>query len=398
MENRFYTAIGIDPQNKSELNIFQKNTGVSKKKLDYYNNNNTFPTGKDLENILKELGKSEIELKLAMGIIDQQLASLIAANAKSIAACLPQNNEFQEPQKPELEKVLQTELGILYKGDCIDLMKSMESESVDLIFADPPFNLDKFYLSNINDKLSDLDYLKWSEEWLFQCARILKQGGGLFVYNLPRWNKNYADFLDNYLTFRHWVAVDIKFSLPIQGKLYPSHYSLIYYTKGEKPTEFHPDRMPMEICPKCYADLKDYGGYKNKMNPKGINLTDVWYDIPPVRHSKYKKRKEANELSVKLLDRIIELGSKPNDIIFDPFGGSGTTYAVAEAKGRKWIGVELGPVEAIIERFTDIDSDRKLISKYRENYNSLFPDKVKKQRMQLNLWTDESFIKEVKEA
>jgi site-specific DNA-methyltransferase (adenine-specific) len=96
------------------------------------------------------------------------------------------------------------------------------------------------------------------------------------------------------------------------------HHSLLYYCKGEKPNAFHPDRLPMEICPKCLTDLKDYGGYKDKMNPDGINLTDVWYDIPPVRHSKYKKREGANELSIRLLDRIVEMASEAGDIVLIP--------------------------------------------------------------------------------
>jgi site-specific DNA-methyltransferase (adenine-specific) len=60
------------------------------------------------------------------------------------------------------------------------------------------------------------------------------------------------------------------------------------------------------------------------MNPAGVNLTDVWYDIPPVRHSKYKKR-AANELSLKLMDRVVALASDPGSLVLDPFGGSGTT-------------------------------------------------------------------------
>ena len=106
------------------------------------------------------------------------------------------------------------------------------------------------------------------------------------------------------------------------------------YTKGIKANTFCPDRLQMEICKNCYKEIKDYGGYKDKMNPKGINLADVWYDIPPVRHKKYKAREEVNELSMKLLDRIIEMSSNPGDIVFDPFGGSGTTYMVAEIKQR----------------------------------------------------------------
>ena len=69
-----------------------------------------------------------------------------------------------------------------------------------------------------------------------------------------------------------------------------------------------------------------------KMNPDGINITDVWLDIPPVRHKKYKKRNGSNELSIKLMDRIIEMASDEGDIVFDPFGGSGTIYAIAERK------------------------------------------------------------------
>jgi site-specific DNA-methyltransferase (adenine-specific) len=147
----------------------------------------------------------------------------------------------------------------------------------------------------------------------------------------------------------------------------------------------------MEICKKCYSEIKDYGGYKDKMNPNGINLTDTWYDIPPVRHTKYKKRTEANELSIKLLDRIIEMATNEGDLVFDPFGGSGTTYIVAEIKNRRWIGVELGPVHDIQSRFETIEEERVFLNNYRKDYNKLFPDWVKVKRQQYNLWTDETF-------
>ena len=143
----------------------------------------------------------------------------------------------------------------------------------------------------------------------------------------------------------------------------------------------------MEVCGKCFNEIKDYGGYKNKMNPLGISLTDVWYDIPPVRHPKYKARKDANELSVKLLDRIIEMSTDVGDTIFDPFGGAGTTYITAEIKQRKWIGIEIGPLDDIINRFKNIQTDRNLILKYRNNYNHLFSPTVEKKRIENHLWT-----------
>ena len=112
-----------------------------------------------------------------------------------------------------------------------------------------------------------------------ECIRVMKDGGSLFVWNLPKWNGILSGFLSDRLTFRHWIAVDIKYSLPIKGRFYPSHYSLLYYCKGEKSNTFRPDRLPMPVCPHCHGDLRDYGGYKHRMNPKGVNIPDVWTDI-----------------------------------------------------------------------------------------------------------------------
>jgi site-specific DNA-methyltransferase (adenine-specific) len=92
------------------------------------------------------------------------------------------------------------------------------------------------------------------------------------------------------------------------------------------------------------------------MNPKGVNLKDVWSDIPPVRHSKFKsKNRKANALSTKILDRVVELSTTPGDLVVDPFGGSGTTFAVCEAKHRHWIGTEIDYAKEIIERFETDD-------------------------------------------
>lgn len=179
--------------------------------------------------------------------------------------------------------------------------------------------------------------------------------------------------------------------IQIKGRLYPSHYSLLYYVKGDRPNTFHPDRLQMQTCGKCYSEIKDYGGYKNKMNPLGINLTDIWTDISPVRHAKYKRRQGSNELSLKLLDRIIEMSSNEGDLVFDPFGGAGTTYMAAELKNRRWIGSEIGPLDIIKERFDLIELEREIISDFRKELNVLFPEKVEKHRVKNGLWTPQDF-------
>jgi site-specific DNA-methyltransferase (adenine-specific) len=292
-----------------------------------------------------------------------------------------------------LEHALVTEFGELYRGDCLELLSALKSESVDLVFADPPFNLNKKYRSQINDNVLEHEYLDWTRSWLVECARVLKPGGSMFVWNLPRWNYRAASMLDGVLTFRHWIAVDIKYCLPIAGRLYPSHYSLLYLCKGPKPKTFHPDRMPMPVCPSCFKDLRDYGGYKDRMNPLGVNLPDVWTDIPPVRHAKYKRRTGVNELSLKLMDRIVELATNEGDLVLDPFGGAGTTYVACELKRRRWLGVELGPVDEIVHRFKRIDEDREYLEKIRQGYNHLFLPRVAAERRKRGLWTVDSVRK-----
>jgi site-specific DNA-methyltransferase (adenine-specific) len=274
---------------------------------------------------------------------------------------------------------LMTPRGRLYEADCVDFLSKVESESVDLVFADPPFNLGKSYTSKINDSREVADYLSWCREWLDLSIAALKPGGSLFLWNLPKWNLALGEFLNNRLTFRHWISVDIKYSLPIAGRLYPSHYSLLYYTKGKRPAIFHPDRLPVPCCKHCGGELRDYGGYKDKMNPRGVNLSDVWTDIPPVRHAKYKKR-DANALSLKLMDRIVCMASERESLILDPFGGSGTTYVAAELNGRNWIGCELDS-SSIIGRFEDLDADREHLEQIHASKNVLFTaDNIAKRR------------------
>jgi site-specific DNA-methyltransferase (adenine-specific) len=252
------------------------------------------------------------------------------------------------------------------------MMKSMESETVDLAFADPPFNLGKEYTSNIDDSRDEDDYLRWCEEWLLEMVRLLQPGGALFLWNLPKWNLPLGALLRQHLTFRNWITVDIKYSLPIQQRLYPANYSLLYFIKGNRPRIFHPDRIPTPCCRHCGGELRDYGGYKSKMNPRGVNLSDVWTDIPPVRHAKYKKR-GANALALKLMDRIVTMASDPGSLILDPFGGSGTTYVAAELTGRRWVGSELD-CSAIVERFDKLDADREHLIDIHKNKNTLFTE------------------------
>jgi site-specific DNA-methyltransferase (adenine-specific) len=249
-----------------------------------------------------------------------------------------------------------TGLGALFKGDCLKLLPLFKDEIADLVFADPPFNIGKEYGRSVNDRRADNEYLEWCYAWIDESIRILKAGGAFLIYNIPKWNIRLGNYMmERGLHFLDWIAIDIKFGLPLKGRLYPSHYSLLYYSKGRHKT-FHNIRTPIRLCRHCGKEVKDYGGHRGAMNPKGVNLTDVWDDIPPVRHWKFKtKKRKANALSTKLLHRVIHMGTDQGDLVVDPFGGSGTTYAVCERMQRKWLGMEMESIDVIIERLKGND-------------------------------------------
>lgn len=248
-----------------------------------------------------------------------------------------------------LSPALITSRGILFNCDCMLLFSGIRSDSVDLIFADPPFNLGKDYgTTRFHDSRPDSHYLEWSKAWLKECIRVLKPGGSLFIYNIPKWLIEIGSFLNDHLEFRHWIAITMKNNYPRGNRLYPAHYGLLYYVKG-KSFIFNRLRVPVPKCRHCNKDLRDYGGHRDKLNPAGLNLTDFWDDTSPVRHSKFKKR-VSNELKPIIPRRAILIASNEGDIVLDPFGGGGSTYEEAERHGRLWIGAEIGDCAPIKER------------------------------------------------
>lgn len=386
MREDLYSILEIS--NRETAKNFAKKLKVKIGTLDYYNNNCIYPNADLIKKILDERPNlSEIEIKIRLGHIDNEILTLLQNNVKNIAE-YGSSTQVKSIQRQLPEPDFATPLGRLFNSDCIQTMKNMDDDTVDLIFADPPFNLDKKYESGMNDKVSKTEYLNWTEEWVGECIRILKPGGALFIWNLPQWNTYTAEILNRHLSLRHWIATDMKYSLPIANKLYPAHYSLLYYIKGDKPNTFNREGLPLEVCRNCAGDIKDYGGYKNKLNIEGMSLTDVWKDISPVRHDKYKHR-DSNELPLKLLERIISMASNEGDLVFDPFGGSGTTFIVSEILNRRWIGTEIGPIDLIMDRFSNIFKEIFFISDIQASKNQLFLKQTVEQRKKNGHWLPE---------
>ena len=226
----------------------------------------------------------------------------------------------------------------ILNGDATELFKEIQDNSIDITFADPPFNLKKKY-NGYKDSLEFEEYLEWCELWIKEMVRVTKPTGSIFIHNIPKWLTYYSSILNKYATFRHWISWDAP-SSPMGKSLQPSHYGILYYVKDIKHTKFYELRYPHKRCRKCGYLLKDYGGKKQGLHPFGPLLSDVWTDIHRIKHNKYRDEHPC-QLPIHLLERIILMSTDNSDIVLDPFMGTGTTAIASKRLGRNYIGFEL---------------------------------------------------------
>ncbi len=229
--------------------------------------------------------------------------------------------------------------GEIVHDDALHFLESLREACADIVFLDPPFNLGKRYGKNgsRHDRKKEDEYLEYMENVIARSAIVLKEGGALYLYHIPKWAIRLSPFLEQHLDFRHWIAISMKNGFVRGDYLYPAHYALLYYTK-DKPAAFNRPKVPKPICARCKKELRDYGGYK-KYVADGINLSDVWDDVSPVRHRKTKTR-IANELPLVIPERVITISGCSGGLVVDPFAGSGTTILAAVAAGMKFVAAD----------------------------------------------------------
>ena len=234
-------------------------------------------------------------------------------------------------------------------GDCLKVMRQIPSDSIDISFADPPFNLNKKYASYLDRREFD-DYLQWCRQWIHEMVRITKPSGSIFVHNIPKWLTFYTGFLHEVAEFRHWIAWDAP-TAPMGKTLQPGHYGILYFAKERSKNRFYEIRYPHRRCRKCGYLLKDYGGKKAKLHPFGPLVSDVWTDIHRIRHNKHRDPHPC-QLPVHLLERLILMSTDAGDIVFDPFIGTGTTAVAAARLGRRVVGIDID------KKYVDITRDK----------------------------------------
>ncbi|MCY4129529.1 MAG: site-specific DNA-methyltransferase [Gammaproteobacteria bacterium] len=260
-------------------------------------------------------------------------------------------------------KPLKELVGKVHNQDCISVMKSLRAKSVQMIFADPPFNLNKKY-NSYRDNLEFSEYMEWTEQWINQCCRVLKDDGSLFIYNIPKLLVYTAPILNDVMEFRHWIAWNSN-GQPLGKTLQPAHYGILFYTKSRK-SKFYDVRAPHPKCRKCGVHLKDYGGKEHLRHHFGYQVSDVWNDIHRVRHSSKRIDNHPCQLPVHLIERFILMTTDENDVVLDPFCGGGSAAVASKQMGRRYIGCDIDShyAEVANKKYQEASSSKGINGEY----------------------------------
>lgn len=246
---------------------------------------------------------------------------------------------MEQMQHPPIK--FENDLSTIYHGDCIEVLSShVADESVDLIFADPPYNIGKSFGSFEDKWPSDEAYADWCYSWLALCLKKLKPTGSLYVMT----STQAMPYLDLWLRTRCTVLSRLVWHYDSSGvqakKYYGSMYEpILFCVKDAKDYTFNASEIEVEARTGAVRKLIDY----RKPTPAPYKTTKVpgnaWY-FARVRYRMPEYEDHPSQKPKALLDRIIRASSNTGDLILDPFGGAFTTSAVAQALNRRSISMD----------------------------------------------------------
>ncbi len=239
--------------------------------------------------------------------------------------------------------------GEIRVGDAITWLRSMENDSVDLIFADPPYNINKAEWDSFE---SQEMYVKWSLQWIEQAHRVLKPTGTLYVCGFSEILADIKLPASRFFKGCKWIVWHYKNKANLGSDWGRSHESILHFRKSQRFT-FNVDdvRLPygnhtLKYPEHPQAETSQYGkgsSHKDRLwhpHPKGAKPRDV-IEIPTTCNGMHEKTPHPTQKPEELLRRIVLASSSGGDLVVDPFLGSGTTVVVAEQLGRKWKGCDI---------------------------------------------------------
>lgn len=238
--------------------------------------------------------------------------------------------------------------GVLFTENSLQWLKSLRDESVDMVFADPPYNIKKADWDKFDSQEA---YIEWSLQWISEVSRILKPTGSLYICGFSEILADLKHPAMRYFSACKWLIWHYRNKANLGNDWGRSHESILHLRKTKKFTlNIDEIRIPygnhtLKYPSRSQAESSQYSNGKKAAtswmpNPLGAKPKDV-FEIPTTCNGMGEKTKHPTQKPEELLRKLILASSKIGDVVLDPFSGSGTTLVVAEQLQRMWIGCEM---------------------------------------------------------
>ncbi|MFH1825568.1 MAG: DNA methyltransferase [Candidatus Firestonebacteria bacterium] len=226
------------------------------------------------------------------------------------------------------------EINKVFLGDCIETMKKLPAKTIDLIFADPPFNIGIKY-DEYKDNIPYDKYYNWSEKWIKEIYRLLKDDGTIYIAIGDEFAAEINLILKKAgFHFRNWIIWYYTFGQSQRKKFNRSHTHILYFTKDKSRFTFNDKNIRIPSARQLvYRD--------RRANPIGKLPDDVWKFSRVCGTFKERIINHPCQMPEDLLELIIKASSNEGDLVLDPFGGTGTTAEVAKRLKRDYITMEI---------------------------------------------------------
>ncbi len=228
-------------------------------------------------------------------------------------------------------------------GDCLEWLPKIDSDSIDLVIADPPYNLNKDF-GTWKESEQKTHWLSWCKQWLGECKRVLKPGGSIFVYGIHHhlcWLQCYLYELG--LSYRRQIIWFYENGFAGYTKTLAAQYEpILWFSKGDRFT-YHPIREPYKSADRLKHRITKNGRIWEP-NPAGRLGGDVW-EFPTLAGNRFRKEKvdHPTQKPLSICRRIVTHFSNPGETVLIPFAGSGSECIAAKIGHRRFIGFELNP-------------------------------------------------------
>ncbi len=238
---------------------------------------------------------------------------------------------------PKENRYFETENGILYKGDCLEIMKEFPEESVDLVVTDPPYWINYKSFRTKRGNIENDDNLSWSKNFTKLIAKILKKCHHLYCFFDPEFSSEFVlNFRNNNFKIRNFLTIPRAMKGNGGNRIFQQQNEFCLFATYGKKNEGKKFNQTKILKPsKTYLKDKRYNA-KEWL----YRLPDYWYWTTASVHNS-KNKYHPTQKNVKCLEYMVELSSNKNQIVLDPFIWSWTTLIACEKLNRKWIGIEL---------------------------------------------------------